>query len=144
MRKFVAFLVLFYAMAVTPAFAQQAEQATKDKVKKAQDAAQLWLASADAGSYDKTWDDAAALFQQAVTKADWKTAVTTVRAPLGNLKNRSVSSATFAENLPGAPKGEYVVIEYASEYAQRGKVVETVTPMLAQDGTWKVAGYYVK
>ena len=139
MRKFVAFLVLFYAMAVTSAFAQQA-----DKVLQAQRAAQLWLASADAGAYDKTWDEAAAIFQQAVTKADWKTAVTAVRAPLGNLKSRALSSATYADDLPGAPKGDYVVIQYASEFANGGKVVETVTPMLAPDGTWKVAGYYVK
>lgn len=139
MRKFAAFLVLFYAMAVTPAFAQQA-----DKVLQAQRAAQLWLASTDAGAYDKTWDEAAAIFQQAVTKADWKTAVTAVSAPLGNLKGRAVSSSTYTDNLPGAPKGDYVVIQYASEFANGGKVVETVTPMLAPDGTWKVAGYYVK
>ncbi len=42
------------------------------------------------------------------------------------------------------PKGEYVVIQYASAYTNRPKVIETVTPMLEKDGTWRVSGYFVK
>jgi hypothetical protein len=139
MRNFVAYVLIVCALVVTPAFAQDT-----DKVLKAKAAAQLWLASADAGLYDKTWEQAAALFQNAVTKTDWEVAVKAARAPLGSLKSRSVSSAIFTDNLPGAPKGEYVVIQYASDYTNRPEVIETVTPMLAADGTWKVSGYYVK
>ncbi|HEX8405128.1 MAG TPA: DUF4019 domain-containing protein [Duganella sp.] len=139
MRNFVAYVLFVCVLVVTPAFAQDT-----DKVLKAKAAAQLWLASADAGLYGKTWEQAAAPFQNAVTKADWEVAVKAARAPLGSLKSRSVSSAIFTDHLPGAPKGEYVVIQYASDYTNRQEVIETVTPMLAADGTWKVSGYYVK
>lgn len=139
MRNFAAFGLVVYALACAPAVAQESDQVVKAKA-----AAQLWLASADAGLYDKTWEQAAAPFQQAVTKADWDVAVKAARAPLGSLKSRSVSSAILTDNLPGAPKGEYVVIQYASDFTNRQKVVETVTPMRAPDGTWKVSGYYVK
>lgn len=63
---------------------------------------------------------------------------------MGNLKNRSVVSATFVEELPGAPKGKYVVIQYASEYTKKAEAIETVIPMLGEDGTWRVSGYFVK
>jgi hypothetical protein len=139
MRNFAAFLLFVCAMVGNRAFADDA-----DNVIKAKAAAQLWLASADARLYDLTWEQAATPLQQAVTKAEWHSALTAVRTPLGVLHNRSVISATFTHNLPGAPEGDYVVIQYASDYSNRQKVVETVTPMLAPDGTWKVSGYYVK
>jgi hypothetical protein len=55
-----------------------------------------------------------------------------------------VISATFTDKLPGAPKGKYVVIQYASEYTKKAEVIETVVPMLGEDGSWKVSGYFVK
>lgn len=107
-------------------------------------AAQLWFASADAGLYDKTWEQSAVFFQQAVTKVEWEATLRAVRAPIGDLKNRSVVSTTFAEKLPGAPNGKYVVLQYASEDTKKAEVIETVVLMLREDGTWKVSGYFVK
>jgi hypothetical protein len=115
-----------------------------EAVRDATRAAQLWFASADAGLYDKTWEQAAVPFQQAVSKAEWEATLRAVRAPIGDLKNRSVISTTFSEKLPGAPVGKYVVIQYASEYTKKAKVIETVVPMLSEDGTWRVSGYFVK
>jgi hypothetical protein len=67
-----------------------------------------------------------------------------VRAPLGAPKTRSVQSAAFTRSLPGAPDGEYVVIRYLTEFANKPGTVETVTPMHDSDGRWKVGGYYIK
>ena len=39
-------------------------------------AARAWLALADAGKYEATWDSSAALFRQALTKTQWVAAVT--------------------------------------------------------------------
>lgn len=139
MRKLLSIILIASAMICASARAENAEA-----VRDATQAAQLWFASADAGLYDKTWEQAAIPFKQAVTKADWEATLRAVRAPIGDLKNRSVVSATFAEKLPGAPKGKYVVIQYASEYTKKAEVTETVVPMLGEDGTWRVSGYFVK
>ncbi|MES2115826.1 MAG: DUF4019 domain-containing protein [Pseudomonadota bacterium] len=139
MRNLAAFLLVVITMLCPSVRAEDT-----DAVFKAKTAAQLWLESADAGLYDRTWEQAAVPFQKAVTKAQWEHALAAVRAPIGNLKNRTVISATFAENLPGAPKGKYVVIQYSSEYTERAEVIETVTPMLESDGAWRVSGYFVK
>lgn len=139
MRKLISAVLVVSTMLCAPAHADNT-----DAVRDAKEAAQLWFASADAGLYEKTWEQAAPAFQQAITKADWAAALKSVRAPIGELKNRSVISAAVADNPPGAPRGKYVVIQYASEYTKKASVIETVTPMLGEDGSWRVSGYFVK
>jgi len=47
-------------------------------------------------------------------------------------------------SMPGAPDGEYVVIQFESSFANKESAVETVTPMKGEDGVWRVSGYYIK
>lgn len=116
----------------------------KDEVLKAQRAATAWLALTDAGKYAESWDSAAGLFKAAITKPEWEKAVKSARSPLGALKSRRVKSATFARSLPGAPDGEYVVIQFDAQFENKTAAIETVTPMREKDGSWRVSGYYIK
>ena len=50
----------------------------------------------------------------------------------------------YAESLPGAPDGEYVVILFKTSFEGKAEAVETVTPMRDADGEWRVAGYYIR
>ena len=113
-------------------------------VAQAQVAAKSWLALTDAARYGQSWEDAASFFKGAVTKADWEKAVKGVRSPLGAMKARKVKSATFTRSLPGAPDGEYVVIQFETKFENKAFAIETVTPMHDKDGTWRVSGYFVK
>ena len=106
--------------------------------------AQAWLDLVDGGDYAKTWQNAAAAFQTAVSQADWEKTIQAVRAPLGKLISRKVKSHQYSTSLPGAPAGQYVVIEYDTTFENKAAAVETVTPMLEKDGQWKVSGYYLK
>lgn len=47
-------------------------------------------------------------------------------------------------SLTGAPDGQYVVIQFESSFEKKKSVIETVTPMLDQDGQWRVTGCYIK
>ena len=111
---------------------------------RAASAALTWLALVDAGDYSKSWSTASEYFRGRVTQPQWVSAVSGVRAPLGVLKSRRLVSATFARSLPGAPDGEYVVIQFASSFERKADAAETVTPMKGPDGGWYVSGYYVK
>jgi hypothetical protein len=113
-------------------------------VGKAQTAARNWLALADGGKYAESWDEASSPFKAAVTKETWTHAIASARAPLGAVKGRKVKSATFARNLPGAPDGAYVVIQFETQFENKASAIETVTPMQEKDGTWRVSGYYIK
>ena len=66
------------------------------------------------------------------------------RAPLGAVKSRKQTSANFTKTLPGVPDGEYVVIQYATDFANRAGVTETVVPMRLPDGSWKVTTYLIR
>ena len=135
-------IVLFAGALLLAAPASRAEDA--DGVPKATSAAKSWLALTDSGKYGASWDTAAAIFQGAVTKESWEKALVSVRTPLGAVRSRKLKLATFTHELPRAPKGDYVVIEYDTDFDNRPGAVETVTPMLEKDGSWKVSGYFIK
>ncbi|BDT59793.1 hypothetical protein MasN3_32870 [Massilia varians] len=136
--KFEAAL-LTLALFTQPAAAQESTAATQA----ATTAAEAWLALADAGDYAGSWSQGASAFRGAVTQAQWNDAMVAVRTPLGAIKSRERVSARYTRQLPGAPGGEYVVIEYQTVFANRAGV-ETVVPMREPDGSWKVSGYYIK
>jgi uncharacterized membrane protein len=109
----------------------------------ARNAALTWLGSIDSGDYAHSWDTAATPFRNAVPEAQWVSRISALRSKVGPLKSRSVSSARFAESLPGAPRGEYVVIRFSTSFEHESGATETVTPMKESDGQWRVSGYYV-
>jgi hypothetical protein len=139
MKRFAPIFVLAAACAAPFAHAQQ-----QDAVRDAVAAADRWLVAADAGDGAATWDRAAAAFQAAVSKADWSAALAQVRQPLGAVTSRKLVSSEYKRAQPGAPDGEYVVIQYDTQFAHKPHVVETVVPMRERDGSWKVSGYFVK
>jgi hypothetical protein len=114
------------------------------KEAKAVKAANSWLAIVDAGNYAESWAEAAAYFKSALTKTQWRQSLNVVRKPLGKLVSRRIESKTYHTSLPGAPDGEYVVIQYKSSFKNKKSAVETVTPMRDKDGKWRVSGYYIK
>jgi hypothetical protein len=66
------------------------------------------------------------------------------RQPLGKLVSREFKSTHYTTSAPGAPDGQYVIIQYNTSFENKKSAVETVTPMLEQDGKWRVSGYYIK
>ncbi len=63
---------------------------------------------------------------------------------MGRVRSRELTGATYTTSLPGAPDARYVILQYRTRFADRKDAVETVTPMLDEDGAWRVSGYYVK
>ncbi len=108
------------------------------------ESAKAWLAIVDAGDYADSWTEAAEFFRNAVTQVQWVQAVTPVRGPLGAVVSRELKSAQYSTTLPGAPDGEYVLIQFTSSFEHKASAVETVTSMKDADGSWRVAGYFIK
>ena len=107
-------------------------------------AAKTWLALVDDGKYGDSWATAAAYFKGAITQEKWEQMLTAVRNPLGSLVSRELSSKTYMQSLPGAPDGEYVVIQFKTAFENKKFAIETVTPMLDGDGKWRVSGYFIR
>lgn len=128
---------LLIAAAATPALAA-------DTVAAARKAAESWLELVDAEDYAASWQQAAAFFKKQVSQAQWQAAATKARGPLGQLEGRSLAASQATSSLPGAPDGEYVVIQYKSDFANKKGAVETITPMKDPDGVWRVSGYFIR
>jgi hypothetical protein len=112
--------------------------------KAAETSAMAWLAVVDTGKYGESWDAAAALFRTALSRAQWEAALEKVRRPLGKAVSRKLRGAKFMTEIPNAPKGEYVVIQYDTTFEKAPGATETITPMKDKDGAWRVSGYYIR
>jgi hypothetical protein len=112
--------------------------------KAAATAAGAWVSLVDGGDYAESWNQAAGFFKNAVTKEQWQQSLKAVRAPLGKMVARKLKSKQYTKTLPGAPDGEFVVIQYETTFKNKKSAIETVTPMLDKDGKWRVSGYYIK
>jgi ribosomal protein S17E len=118
--------------------------AEADKVKLALSSAETWLSLIDEGKYADSWNEAAGYFKGAVKQKQWQEMLKAVRKPLGKVISREVKSKSYHTSLPGAPDGEYVVIQFETSFENKKSAIETVTPMKDKDGKWRVSGYFIK
>jgi len=115
-----------------------------DKEKAAVNAAETWLTLVDTGKYSESWQEAAEYFRNSVEPDQWEQMLQSVRTPLGKMISRKLKTKTYKTALPGAPDGQYVVIQFETSFQNKKFAIETVTPMFDKDGRWRVSGYYIK
>ncbi len=113
-------------------------------VTQATQAAESWLKLVDAGQYRRSYKDTSSYFKSIVDERTWAGKVGPVRKSLGAVISRKIEGAQYTTTLPGAPDGQYVVIEFDTSFKNKKSAVETVTPMLDKDGRWRVAGYFIR
>ena len=119
-------------------------RAEAEDVKRATDAALIWLALMDEVNYSQSWSNASSYFRGAVTQKSWETSLRGLRKPLGNVVSRDVMKAASTASLPGAPDGNYVVIQLGTSFADKASATETVTFTKESDGRWRAAGYFIR
>ena len=117
--------------------------ASEQKKQAAEQEAGKWLALVDGGQYQESWERAASLFKQQVNAEQWSQALAAARTPLGALVSRQLLSADYETSLPGAPDGEYVILQFQTRFKNKKSAIETVTPMM-DNGNWRVSGYYIR
>jgi hypothetical protein len=107
-------------------------------------ASNRWLQLVDKGQYSQSWNQASQYFKNHVKRAQWQAQVSAARSPFGKVIERKLRSTNPATSLPGAPDGNYVVIQYDTAFEKKNAAVETVTPMKEANGEWRVSGYFIK
>ena len=115
-------------------------------VKEAKTASLEWLGKLDKGWYVQSYDELAAYAKERITSEKWQADMAAYRKPLGAPLKRKEIYLFYETEFPNAPKGEYIVIHFASIYnaAPKSVLVESVTLMKQEDGSWKVSGYFMK
>ena len=139
LRNIMAGLTVFMVLSASSVIGQVA-----DKEKIAVAVAEKWLVMIDGGRYAESWKEAAEVFRSAVKQEQWEQSLQAVRKPLGALVSRKLVTKAYQTSLPGAPDGEYVVIQFQTSFQNKASAIETVTPMRDKDGKWRVSGYFIK
>ena len=117
---------------------------TTSQTQSAISVAESWLGLVDQRQYAESWNTAAGYFKAFTTQDHWNELVSAVREPLGAVVSRELSLSEYKETLPGAPDGEYVVIQFSTTFEHKKEAIETITPMKDEDGKWRVSGYFIK
>lgn len=102
-----------------------------------------WLKLVDNKNWSESWSSAGSFFRSKVSEKTWSSTILSVRNPLGSLISRSILKVTKATSLPGAPDGEYELIEFQSNFTNKSNAIETLV-LVKEENTWKTVGYYIR
>lgn len=124
------------AMLALPA----AAQTTRDEAVRAMSA---WLQEIDAGRVAESWDGLAPPVQGMVTREAWDAGVRQARASFaGAVTVRTVVESAPIPAPPGAPRGEYLRLKFATAFSGGTAATETVVAM--HDGSrWWTGAYNI-
>lgn len=106
-------------------------------------AANAWVGLVDAKRWNDSWAAAGTLFRSQMPQPRWASTIEPVRNPLGAVSSRSVKSVAKSRSLPGAPDGEYEVVQFQTSFANKAAAIETVVLSHEASG-WKVDGYFIR
>ncbi len=105
--------------------------------------AREWTALIDSQAWQESWQNTGMQFQTAVSAQDWVVQIASVRTPLGAVTNRVLKTVDAYDTLPGAPDGDYRIVQFETTFAQPRLWTETVV-LQRETGEWKVVGYFIK
>ena len=103
--------------------------------------ARRWLAIMDGFRWEESWNQSSAYFKSQITAAQWAAKAEPVRRPLGAVVSRRLKKVQ-SEGLPKQPVGDYVIVQFQTNFAVRANTIETVVLVREQSG-WSVAGYWI-
>lgn len=102
-----------------------------------------FLGYLDQGRYPDSYAYTGMLLRTQADQQKFGAQIEKARAGTGALQARELIDATYDTTVPGAPEGQYVILHYHTNFANRQDAVETLTLALAK-GYWRVDGYYIK
>ena len=121
---------LFAAQTPAPAPMQQAEPAADPHTAEEQAAERQalgFLGYLDHGRFADSYAYTGMLIRAQLDRDSYAKQLEKARAGVGALLSRELINATYATTLPGAPEGQYVVLNYGASFANRQQAEETVT-----------------
>jgi hypothetical protein len=109
----------------------------------AQARAQAWMSLVDNQKYAESWAESSSTFRSRVPQQRWIDEAKRVREPLGSVNSRRLLTVRFAKTLPGAPDGDYAVLQFRSSFTHKAAAIETIT-LVMDDGQLRAVGYFIK
>jgi len=105
-------------------------------------AARKWLKILDKNQFGHCWENSSVLVKKNLSKEAFIKEATRSRQPFGSFIKRDIIMSQPKVELPGSPKGKYVIIKFESEFVNKKKVTQTVIVQQDPDQVWRVAAYF--
>ena len=112
----------------------------RDSEQEALSRVKAWLDTFDSGDVASSRSSAAPVMTGRDMQERW-TALMALRAGMGRLVSRLTFSVTESDEVPKAPRGRYVTVQFRTTFEHAPSAVEALVAMLCDDGIWRVAGY---
>jgi hypothetical protein len=110
--------------------------------KQARAAAESWLSLTDAGRFGESWEAAAPVLQEGISREKWVQRGTRVRSRLDTMTSRTFVRAQYRDSTRQIPGGQPVVaLQYETEFAGQSVLEAVIATKPGPD--WAVAGYRV-
>lgn len=106
--------------------------------------AQAFLAKIDTGDWAGSWNVAGDFIQSQVPVDGWSATVQPVREPLGAVTSRTLKSVEQTKQLPGAPEGDYEVLQFTTTFEADDKVLTETLIMIRTEDGFDVAGFFIR
>jgi hypothetical protein len=103
-----------------------------------------WLALIDAGKADQSLAATSSGFRSHMQLPEWTAELAKVRTPLGAVQKRTMTAAQPMAMLPGGVKGDFVGMQFKTDFANKTGAVETIAVVHDTDGQWHVARYQIR
>ncbi len=94
--------------------------------------------------YGGAWLDAGAAMHDIMPQRIWAEGMRATRMHLGVVKARKVISHHVTKSLKGGLSGDFMIIHYQTQFANKPMATESVTLIQHMPGQWKVISYSVK
>ncbi len=142
MKKY--FSALLLVAAILTANLATGATASGKKIDEPMQAAMAWLSLADAVKAQDSWNQAAGAFKAGIELQDWETTLPKARQPLGAVKQRKHLATEATTALPGVPDGEYAIMRFQTEFANKKSATEILILQKEADGAWRTVGYFIQ
>ena len=106
-------------------------------------AAHAWVELLDNEQWDASWQASGTMFKTQLASTQWVAMIQSVRKPLGRVSTRTLKSVVQTNTLPGAPAGDYQVLQFQTHFANKPDATETVVLSREKAG-WRVNGYFIR
>lgn len=140
-KHFAASLLLLALLSLGSAYGQADSHQPEEQAAERQ--ALGFLGYLDQGRFADSYAYTGMLIRSSLDRDSFAQKLENARNGVGAIVSRNLIDANYATSVPGAPEGQYVILHYATSYANRPDTVETLTLAFAK-GYWWVSGYYIK
>jgi hypothetical protein len=134
-------LIYFFRPGPAPQAVRSSAEVAAIPTASATDTADELLSRLDAGAYDDVFDQMAGRFREGMERGHFVPSLGAIRAPLGQVRERTLRSESAAERNPEGRAGPFRVLQYLTTFDAGPR--QEILVLVAEGDAWRFYSYNV-